>query len=230
MTLSFQKYIIGPNRLQIPSNAISVQIKLSSGSRELLFQPQSFNNVPVNYLGVEGVGPGKKQIEISQYTFDGNRGNLLKINLTNCDVIALRTRSFSPVINNENENDVKNIREYLLYIDKTHEVNIFPEAFDQTFFHGSLRNINELNIQTKAFSGTPDSVIRINNSKIGRLSKMTNKLKSFEIRDSTIETVETNAFDAFEISSVIFDNCTIGTIQSNVFTNKVSYYFLFLYF
>lgn len=215
-----QKYVIGPKRLQIPQNASSVHIKLLSGARDILFQARSFYDKPVNNLMVEGVGYGKKQIEIQEFTFDGIRGTLPLINLTNCDVIALRSQSFSPTPGNNNPG-------YKLFIDATDEIDIFPHAFNQTAFHGHFSNIKELNIQTNAFLNTPSSVIRITSSTIGRLSKLTNSLKSFDVSNSVINVIESETFDAFELTSIVFQNCTINTIESNAFTNRVSDY-LFL--
>lgn len=166
------------------------------------------------------MGNGKKQIEIKELTFDGNRGLFPKINLTHCDVIAIRSQSFS------SSSDV-HLNEFILHINATDEINIFPDAFMQTRFHGFFSNIKELNIQTNAFNNTPESVIRISSSIIGRLSKLTNSLKSFEVSNSVIDVIESKTFDALQLSSILFQNCTIREIQSNVFTSRVSFHLYF---
>lgn len=206
-------YIIGPHHYQIPPNAISVHIKLSLS---LTIMSRSFSDMSVNNLVIEGRGGGTKQIEISEYAFDENRAKLPKINITNCNNVILREHAMSP-----KSIDAAKPFEFMLYIDDAVHVTIFMNAFINTRFHGYFSKIQDLDIQENGFFDSPESVIIISNAVIVSLRKLANALKGFEVMDSIIKTIESGAFDAIQMPSIVFRNCAIEVIKSKMITNRL---------
>lgn len=120
------------------------------------------------------------------------------------------------------------IVEFKLNITNCAKVRVFSEAFADTTFHGHFENILDLDFLERAFSRS-SARITITNSKLDEVRRLDASLKEIKFSNSRIGTIQTNAFDVIKIDSIIFEKCTIDTIQNNAFTEKVRKFSHFIF-
>lgn len=99
-------------------------------------------------------------------------------------------------------------------------VMIFQNAFNGTTFHGHFERIANLSPHEKAFSNA-EAKILIEKCKIDTLYRLDGRLKEIKFTNSEIKEISTGAFDAIEITSIVFENCSIGSIQMKATTDRV---------
>lgn len=99
---------------------------------------------------------------------------------------------------------------------------IFSEAFTGLQFNGYFDNINNLILYEKAFAKS-QAKIYINRCSIDQLQRLEAPLKEIKFTNSRINEISAGAFDVLSLSSIIFENCEIETIEKNAVTERVGY-------
>lgn len=105
---------------------------------------------------------------------------------------------------------------------------IFKNAFNGTKFHGHFERITNFSPDKEAFSNA-EAIILILNCKIDTLHRLDGRLKEIKFTNSEIQDISSGAFDAIEITSIVFENCSIGSIRMKATTERVIDFFLLFY-
>lgn len=111
--------------------------------------------------------------------------------------------------------------EFKLNITKSNNVMIFKNAFYGTKFHGHFERISNFSPDKEAFSNA-EAKILILNCKIDTLHRLDGRLKEIKFTNSEIQDISSGAFDAIEITSIVFENCSIGSIHMKATTDRVN--------
>lgn len=110
--------------------------------------------------------------------------------------------------------------EFKLNISNCAHLTLSTEAFANTTFHGLFEKIQEFDLLKGAFSRATARIV-IQDSHLKKIDELHATLREIRFIGCSIDTIETNAFDVLKIDSIIFENCQIGLIQANAFTEKV---------
>lgn len=97
---------------------------------------------------------------------------------------------------------------------------IYEKAFSGTVFHGRFESITNFSLAEEAFSNA-SAIILILNCKIDTLHRLDGRLKEIKFANSEIQDISSRAFDAIEITSIVFENCSIGSIHMKATTARV---------
>ncbi|XP_037029610.1 uncharacterized protein LOC119069622 [Bradysia coprophila] len=198
-------YVLGPNKY-ITRSTTSLLIKLKHPKSALRFDSNFFDNNNINRILIECPADNRVQIEVTANAFVGNEGPFPEIDIVNCFAIVLRSNAFQG--------------EFKLNITKSSNVMIFKNAFSGTKFHGHFERITNFSPDKEAFSNA-EAKILILNCKIDTLHRLDGRLKEIKFTNTEIQDISSGAFDAIEITSIVFENCSIGSIHMKATTDRL---------
>ncbi|KAJ6639216.1 hypothetical protein Bhyg_11958 [Pseudolycoriella hygida] len=190
----------------ITRSTTSLLIKIKHPRSALRFDPKFFDNNNINRILIECPADNRVQIEVTANAFVGNDGPFPEIELVNCFAIVLRSNAFQG--------------EFKLNITKANNVMIFKNAFHGTKFHGHFEQISNFSIDKEAF-GNAEAKIFILHCQIDTLHRLDGRLKEIKFTNSKIQDISSGAFDAIEIMSIVFENCSIGSIHMKATTARL---------
>lgn len=157
----------------------------------------------------------QSHVVLWKHALHGIWGNLPEISFKNLKSVILSERSLDGLL------------EINLIVENVWQLIANKEVFGTTSYNASFNDIAELVLNegvllTPSFNLTKPKIF-INRSWIRNLLPLrARKLTELRIENSEIETIRSSAFDILELPSLILDNVTIQSIESDIFRAGVS--------
>lgn len=204
-------------RLPFLGNALNITL----GDRARLAIRSGFfsSNNRINSVTVQGLRDDFKMTQshavLHKHALEGVGGNFPEVIFKNLKSVVL------------SEYSLDNLNEVNLVVENIWQLIAKKEVFGTTSFNASFHDIAELVLNdgvltTSSFNLTKPKMF-INRSWIRNLFPMRGKkLTELRIENSQIETIRSLAFNIFELPSLILDNVTIQSIESDIFREAVS--------
>lgn len=176
------------------------------------------NGSRINSVAIQGSNGDFKvtenRVELWKQAMKGIDGVLPEISFKNLKTVLLTEKSLD------------NMHEINLVAENIWQLTAFKEVFGTTSCNATFSDISDLvlNESVLATSNYNLSIpkIYINRSWIKEFMPLRGKkLTELRIENSEIDTVKSSAFNVMELPSLILDNVTIGSIESNIFREGV---------
>lgn len=157
----------------------------------------------------------QSEVVLQRLALNGIGGSFPEISFRNLKNIIL------------SENSLDNMLEINLIVENIWQFTALRGVFSSTSFNATFNDIAELVLSegvlaTASYNLTKPKIF-INRSYIKNFLPMRGrKLTELRIENSKIETVRSSAFNILELPSLILDNVTIQSIESDIFSPGVS--------
>ncbi|XP_058117186.1 uncharacterized protein LOC131259660 [Anopheles coustani] len=206
---SIDRHFVLDDRLQLPSGATALNIKLVTGGH-VTVRKGFFKQDNVNHLSIDGgdlpVG-ASSTVEFHEGALCNNHGTFPEILVSNVSRLELH-KNVSCGAHLLNVMHVKTVwlKTEFLSVDGT-------ELF--------IADVHELKIEPNAFRGSTSSKVEIHSTTIDSLPKLGASFRLLSFNDCKINDIETHAFDANEIEHVEFVNCRLKNLHQQALTDKL---------
>lgn len=205
--------------LSLPWLSNGLNVTLGDRSRLTIKEGFFSSKNRVNSVAVQGMRDDFKmtqsQVVLQRLALNGIGGSFPEISFRNLKNIIL------------SENSLDNMLEINLIVENIWQFSAHRGVFNSTSFNATFNDIAELKLgegvlATKSFNLTKPKIF-INRSYIKNFLPMRGrKLTELRIENSKIETIKSSAFNILELPSLILDNVTIQSIESDIFSPVVS--------
>lgn len=213
-----QEYILDDG-WTLPSLGNALNITLGGRTRLSIVNGFFGGTNRINSLSVQGALDDFKVSEshcvLRKQALEGIWGNLPEISFKNLKSVTLFEEALQGPL------------EINLIAEGIWQLTAYKEVFGSTTFNASFNDIADLILSegvlaTKSFNLTKPKIF-INRSWIRSLLPMRGKkLTELRIENSEIEKIKSSAFNILELHSLVVDNVTIQTIESDIFSEGVS--------
>lgn len=189
------------------------------GGHTITFKDKSFNSLAaLSMLYISST----QEVVFESHSFYNSTSPSLRVEIENCDKVAIRLEAF-----------VKFISTIHIAIIRANRCEIDRAAFSK-LLNASFQDIKYLELAEQAFEiSKKDEIIKHRHGSATRIdfdnvyiSKIPQKvfystLSQIRIQNSKIKEIESQAFVAPFIESIVFINTTIDTIKSNACSNEI---------
>jgi hypothetical protein len=216
--LDRQEYVLDDG-LTLPPSGNAINITLGGKTRLTIVKGFFKSANRINSLIVQGAHEDFKRFEshclLKKQALEGIWGNLPEITFKNLKSVILYEESLQGAL------------EINLIAEGIWQLIAHKEVFGSTTYNASFNDIadlilNEGVLATNSWNLTKPKIF-INRSWIRSLQPMKGKkLTELRIENSEIEKIKSSAFNVLELHSLILDNVTIQTIESDIFREGVS--------
>lgn len=205
--------------LTLPYLGTAINITLGNKSQLAIKNGLFSGRNKINSMTITGLQDDFKMtqshVTLGKDALKGIWGNLPEISFKNLKSVILAERSLDGLL------------EINLIVENVWQFIANKEVFGTASFNASFSDIADLVLNdgvllTTSFNLTKPKMF-INRSWIRNFQPMRGKkLTELRIENSEIESIKSSAFNILEINSIIFDNVTIQTIESDIFREGVS--------
>uniref|UniRef100_A0A336K525 CSON001504 protein n=1 Tax=Culicoides sonorensis TaxID=179676 RepID=A0A336K525_CULSO len=113
------------------------------------------------------------------------------------------------------------IRELKVNVTNCNEVFITKDTFSKTRFGLNLDEIENLVLFEGAFAGSVDGKVIISNAHMNELNAIGTSLKMFQVKNSSIGKIASQAFSVVSIDLLVFENSKIDKIEKGSVAEKL---------
>ncbi|SPP77729.1 uncharacterized protein LOC117581011 [Drosophila guanche] len=198
----------------VPVAITAMRISLA-GRTQFELHNEFFRGNRVNFFDIVGQGStDSDQVELTKNAFQNNLGGYPDIQVRNVQRVFIREGAFSG-------------GEFKLLVENSHDVVLFPRAFQNMNISCSFRHVENLEMKEETFYPNSDSSakslvnLRIEDTKIEKIGSFDVSMLKVSFVKATIDRIQTNAFDVTEIKELSFEDCHIGTIEARALTSKL---------
>lgn len=205
--------------MRLPPLGNGLNVTLGDRSRLTIREGFFGTSNRINSVAVQGTRDDFKMsdnnVVLHRQALNGVGGNFPEISFRNLKTIVLSEGSLDKML------------EINLIVENIWQFTALRGVFGSTSFNATFHDIAELVLSdgvlaTNSFNLTKPKIF-INRSWIRNFHPMRGrKLTELRIENSEIETVKSLAFSILELPSLILDNVTIQSIESDIFSTGVS--------